>query len=130
MAKNERLSQNDVENKLKKYKTINRQIGEKLNKKLMENRKLKDALKTSRTEIRDLRKRCSKWKKKVRTVRDMQMDHANMKVEKLKSNAGKTQSILDECIADVDQLLAVPVSEPIEFIESPQKKVKVGRKFT
>lgn len=130
MSKNKRLSRRLVENKLAEYKTINKQISKKLNENKMEMAKLKKSLQTSRSVVSDLRKQCRRWKRNILKARNVNMDHATMEVETLKSNADKTITILNECIDDVEQFLAVPASASDACTKKRKKpRKKVGRKL-
>lgn len=133
MSKNNSLRHKDIQNKLDKYKKINKEISKKLTEKRIQNTKWINLFTSRTSDLINIQNECRKWQCKIMKIRNMHMDQTlstTIEVETLKSNADKIKSALDECIAEMDQYLATPAPPPFKHTNKRPKKAKGDRKFS
>ncbi len=119
----------DVDNKLRQYMLINKQISKTLTTQRYEIANLKNSLRTSTSDILSLQLECHQWKNKFNEIRKMYVEHLQSMTSELQINFDKINSLADDCNAQntarLDEFLASsPTTNLSKSVDSSRRVSK------
>lgn len=119
----------DIDNKLKQYMLINKQISRTLTMQRMEISNLKNSLRMSEAEGMNLRIECHKWKKQCESMTKLYIAQVESITGTLQSNTNSFNrlsrgSLADSCNALVDQIESSPKTQAPRNVDSSRRVSK------